>query len=80
MTETQRLLWELSMPACANVNEAMQSFSDVSYTTSEQQKDLFKAMHVRDVNDTIYLISFLQERDPFTENSSLLNIANDMTA
>ena len=30
-TETQLLVWVLLMPACANINSAMQSFTGVSY-------------------------------------------------
>lgn len=80
MTETQRLLWVLSMPACANINDAMQKFSGVSYETSDQHKDISKVRQARDVKDTLDLISYLKERDPFKENTSLHNIANGMAA
>ena len=80
MTETQRLLWVMSMPACANMNDAMQKFTGVSYETSDQHKDMSKARQARDVNDTLNLISYLAQRDPFVENPSLFNIANGMTA
>ena len=80
MTETQRLQWVLSMPACANINDAMQKFSGVSYETSDQHKDISKARQTRDVSDTLELISYLKEGDPFTQNNSLVNIANGMTA
>ena len=71
-TETQRLVWVLSMPACANINNAMQSFTGVSYETSDQHKDLSKARQTRDVSDTLALVTYL--------NPSLHNIANGMTA
>ena len=29
MTETQCLLWVLSMPACANINESMQKYTSI---------------------------------------------------
>ena len=80
MTETQRLLWVMSMPACANMNDAMQKFTGVSYETSDQHKDMSKARQARDANDTLNLISYLAQRDPFVENPSLFNIANGMTA
>lgn len=80
MTETQRLVWVLSMPACANINEAMQKLSGISFETSDQHKDLSKARQARDVNDTLDLISYLRERDPFARDPSLFNIANGMTA
>ena len=34
MDETQRLIWTMSMPACVDVNEAMQDLTSVKYTTS----------------------------------------------
>ena len=40
MTENQRLVWVLSMPVCASINETMQKFSDVSYKTSDKHKDV----------------------------------------
>ena len=36
MTENQRLVWVLSMPVYASINETMQKFSGVSYETSGQ--------------------------------------------
>ena len=38
MTETQRLVWLWSTPACADVNNAIQEFTGVQYTTSEQHQ------------------------------------------
>ena len=35
MTENQRLMWILSMPVCASINETMQTFSGVSHETSD---------------------------------------------
>ena len=80
MTETQRLMWVLSMPACANINNAMQKTSGVSYETSDQHKDVTKARQLRDVRDTLDLINFLRESDLFVQNNILINIANGMTA
>jgi hypothetical protein len=81
MTETQRLLWVLSMPACAHINEVMQKLTGVLYQTSEQHRDTSQARQVRDVNDTLNIISFLRDRDPFVDTtSSLFNIANGLTA
>lgn len=54
-----------SMPACAKFHEVIQSFSDVSYVTSEQRNDLFKTRQDKDANDTIDIITFHQERDQF---------------
>ena len=82
MTETQRLLRVMSMSACANMSDAMQKFTGVSYETSDQHKNISKARQARDVNDTLHLISYmyLAQRDPLVENPSLFNFANGMTA
>lgn len=47
---------------------------------SDHRKDLSKARQTRDVSDTLALLTYLKERDPFTENPSLHNIANGMAA
>ena len=80
MTENQRLVWVLSMPVCASINETIQQFSGVSYETSDQHKDVSAARQARYVSDTVDLIDYLNERDPFVRNDSLFNIANGMTA
>ena len=41
MTERQRVIWLLSMPACAEMNRAMLVLTGVSY--SEQNKDMTKS-------------------------------------
>ena len=38
MTEQQRLTWLLAMPACVEVNRAMQELSGAKYSTNEQNK------------------------------------------
>ena len=78
--ENQRLVWVLFMPVCASINESMQTFSGVSYETSDPHKDLSAARQARDVSVTVDLIHYLNERDPFVHNDSLFNIANGMTA
>ena len=80
MTEKKRSVWVLSMSVCASINENMQKFSGVSYETSDQHKDVSAAIQARDVSDTVDLIDYLNERDPFVQNGSLFNIANGMTA
>ena len=42
MTEQQRLI-SLSMPACGEVNRAMQELTTVSYNSGEQNKDITQA-------------------------------------
>ena len=53
MTEQQRLLWLLSMPGCAQVNQALQELTGVNYNTVEQNKDISKARQARDWKDTL---------------------------
>jgi hypothetical protein len=48
MTETQHLLWLLSRPACAEVNQAMLEFTGIYYNTGEQNQDMTKARKDRD--------------------------------
>ena len=43
MTEQQRLLWLLSLPACAEINQAMEGLTGVNYNIGEQNKDMTKA-------------------------------------
>ena len=58
----------------------MQKFSGVSYETSDQYNDVSAAEQSRDVIDTVDLIDYLNERDPFVQNDSLSIVANGMTA
>ena len=65
---------------CANINDAMQKFIGISYETNHQHKEVFKARQITDIKDTLALIRYLKERDPFTQNAFLFNIANGVTA
>ena len=87
MTETQRLVWVMSMPICADVNNAMQSLTGTNYSTSEQHnstggqhKDASKAMKERDYGDTLKILEYLSLRSPFSTNKSLRNIATGVVA
>ena len=64
------------MSVCASINETMQTFSGGSYEASDQHNDKSAARQARDVSDTIDLIEYLNERDPFVRNDSLFNITN----
>ena len=75
MTEQQRVIWLLSMPACVEVNKAMQELTNVNYNTGEQYKDMTKARKERDWKDTNTVLGYLQERNPFTPDTSLRNIS-----
>ena len=81
MSETQRLIWLLSMPACAEFNYAMQDFTGVAYETSDQHKDLSKAKQQRDQIDTEKILNFLVSKNPFDEHElKLRSIASGITA
>ena len=58
MTEHQRLLWLLSRPASAEVNQAMQELTGVNYNTGEQNKDMTKARQARDWKDTLTVLQY----------------------
>lgn len=80
ISEIQRLVWLMSMPICADVNNSMQSLTGVNYVTSEQHKDTTKARKERDHKDTNTIIAYLAERNPFSIESSLRNIATGVVA
>ena len=79
-SETQRLLWVFSMPACAEINRSMQQLTNVKYNTSEQHKEVTYARVTRDAKDTQEVLLYLSRRSPFTAETSLRNIANGVTA
>ena len=58
----------------------MSTSLSVDVCSSHQHKDVTKARQLRDIRDTLDLINFLRERDPFVQNNALINIANGMTA
>lgn len=81
MSETQPLVWLLSMPACADVNNAMQNLTGVRYHTSEQHEDTTQARQERDHKDTNELImSYLSQRNPFSSDPSLRSITTGVVA
>ena len=48
------------------INNAIQSFTSVFYTTSEQHKDNTKLRQERDMEDTSKVIAYLQHISPLT--------------
>ena len=82
ISEKQRLTWLLSMPACSEVNCAMQEFTGVKYNTSEQHKEMGHARQVRDTKDTEKVEKYIEERNPFQRNldTSLFNIVTGVAA
>ena len=80
LTEQQRVTWLLAMPACAEVNRVMQELSGVNYTSGEQNKDMSKTRKMRDVRDTLTIMTVLRERTPFGPDPQLRNIMNGVHA
>ena len=78
--ERQRLVWLLSMPACAEISSAMQTLSGVTFTTSEQHKETDATRQARDHKDTQTLVSYLTDRSPFLSDPSLRSIASGRVA
>lgn len=80
MQEHQRTVWLLSMPKCAELNSAMQELASLSYVTSEQHKDNTISRLERDNNDARKLLSFFEDKNPFSNEKELRNIATGMVA
>ena len=82
LTEQQRLIWLLSMPACAETNHTMQELTGVQFNSGEQNKDMSKARQTRDMKDTVTILSGLATHNPFSldGDSNLRNIMNGVNA
>lgn len=78
MTEMQRLVWIISVLACAD--QAMQEFTGTNVETIEQHEDIGSARQLRDVRDTFVLLKVLKEWNPFAPDHSLRNIASGVLA
>ena len=69
------------MPACAEVNRAMQEQTCVSFNSGEQNKDMAKSRQARDCKDLQTLLAYLNERNPFTTcDLSLCSISTGVHA
>ena len=73
MTERQRVIWLLSMPACAEMNRAMLELTGFNYSTGEQNEDMTKFRQTRDMKNTRTLFLVSAERNPFTPHTDLIN-------
>ena len=71
---TLRLVWFMSHPVCAEVNNAMQQLTGAQYNTSGQHKDLTTARQGKHMADSCELLKFLESRTPFSDNCSLRSI------
>ncbi|KAK7109451.1 hypothetical protein V1264_013491 [Littorina saxatilis] len=80
MGELQRLVWLLSMPSCAAVNQWMVSFTHGDSNT-EHHKDLTEARQRKDDKDTSTIVTYVLQRNPFeTEGHQLVCIATGLTS
>ena len=80
MSEYQRNIWVMSRPACAQVNNAMQTLTGVQHKSSEQIKDLSQSRTERDFKDRETFKEFLIARNPFCASEGCVNISNGMHA
>ena len=82
LTEQQRLIWLLSMPACAETNHIMQELTGVQFNSGEQNKDMSKARQTRDMKDTVTILRALTAHNPFSlgTNNKLRKIMNGVNA
>ena len=80
MNEEQRALWTMSLPITSEYNIAMQDFTNLSYTTSEQHKDATEGRMSRDTSDLLKIKSKLITSTPFSQDPSLRNIINGVVA
>ena len=74
MGENQRAQWIMSMPACADMNEAMQQLTGIGFHTTDIHKEATLSRKTRDMKDILTVLDFLKVRNPFDEDSSLKNI------
>ena len=58
----------------------MQELTGVNYNTGEQNKDMTAARQARDWKDTLTVLQYLQERNPFSSDPSLRSIATGVHA
>ena len=80
MTEAQRLSWVMSMPACAELNGALQNLTDIVNNTSEQHKEATKARQERDHKDSHEIVTLLSLRNPFSADPSLRSVTTGIVA
>lgn len=82
LTEQQRLIWLLSIPASTETNHIMQELTGVQFNSGEQNKDMSKAQQTRDMKDTVTILRALATHNPFSldTDSNLINIMNGVNA
>ena len=80
MTEEQRALWTMSTPITSEYNYAMQEYTDLAYTTSEQHKEATQSRIKRDATDLLKLKTKLANYPPFSDDATLRNVVNGVVA
>ena len=80
MNDLQRSIWLLSTQAAAEVNRAMPKFTDVTYATNDQHKEVSNLRIERDHNDSVKVAEYFLERFPFGKGRELNNIDNGEVA
>ena len=79
--ETERTIWLLSMPACAEVISQMKIFTGADGYSEKPHKECTKSRQQRDHNDTIKLLSYLSKRNPFGKDcKDIVNISSGKIA
>ena len=68
------------MPFTAEINSSMQCLTEVRYVISDQHKESSKSRIERDLKDTKTVLEFLEERNPFSPDTSLHNVVIGVTA
>lgn len=70
MDDAKRSLWLYSLPARAEMNNAIQSLTNLKTETSDQHKECGESRFVRDNKDIDCIYNFFKERNPFTGTTS----------
>lgn len=76
MSEMQRMMWLLSMPVYSEYNQAMQSFTNVSY----ECRDMAPSRVKRDKEDSDKIYNILKPISPYICGPALQNIVTGVTA
>ena len=57
----------------------MRCLTEVRYATSDRHKESSKSRTERDLKDTKIVLEFLEERNPFSPDTSLRNVVTGVT-
>ena len=80
MTESLTNLWTLSATVTSEYNCAMQEFTELTFISRSQHKDLTDARVKRNTSDLEKLHLKLSACSPFSSDPSLRNIINGVVA